>query len=171
MKINIQPSWRSLGIIAASMALFFVVWFVLAGFAWEKAAVAALVIGAFTAVSLGQLRATINADKDVFLINYPLVSLKVDADELSSEASEKFEYRRDPDLGLNKLLFGTRGFGFHVGYYSLNDGSTAFVCLSTKKNARAIDLNAELRLLLNPGVAKRVSSFYHLDEHNAVSAR
>lgn len=156
MEIKIRPTIHSLGIIGIAIAVVFAAWFSFAGFEWYKALLLGLLIAGFLVLNVAQLCATIRAQDDVLRIDYLLVSCDASIDDLSSEVSQKFDYRRDPEFGLDTLLLGTRLFGFHVGFYKLKDGSTAYVCLSRKKHARAITAENGFKLLLDPGIAKRV---------------
>lgn len=115
------------------------------------------IVSLATSLTLFSLKAVIKIDGDVLEIDYVRATFADKLSNIKTEATEKFLFKDDPLLALGKLYLGTRIIGFYVGWYTLKDGSAAYVCVSRRRRARALATKDGVRLILDPGIAKALS--------------
>jgi len=99
---------------------------------------------------------TIELDGDRLRIRNLMTSFEDRVDNIQPECSAKFDYRDDERFALRRRLLGTTLYNFRVGWFLLRDGSPAFACLSRQHRARAFTTRDGCRVLLDPGVARRL---------------
>ena len=155
----IRPSFGSGIGLSLTVSAFLLMATLALGYDLLTAFVASLLAGMACSFSILPLKATVSINDDKLEIDYcGITSFSEDLRNLTAKPSGKFLFRDDPKYGLNKLFRGTRLMGFHVGWYVLNDGSLAFVCVSRKKRARSIVTPDGVRLVVDPGVARAISA-------------
>lgn len=118
-----------------------------------------LFIGAIALITMFQLQAVIRVEQGRLSIVSTFASFSEKLENLNLDVSEKFLYRTDAENALNKFHFGTRILGFYVGWFTLNDGSVAFACVSRKRHARAISTKDGVKIVLDPGLAMSIAEF------------
>lgn len=158
MDIVIRPQVRSMVMVAgvATTGMLFVG--LLSTMSTFEAVTLAFFIGAIALLMMFQLRAVVSVDEDRLRINCMFASFVDKIDNLEPDVSDKFLFRSDEQYALSKLYLGTRVLGFYVGWYTLKDGSVAFVCVSRKRHARALSTKDGVRLVLDPGLARQIAS-------------
>jgi len=102
------------------------------------------------------LATTIELDGDRLRIRNLMTSFEDRIDNIEPDCSAKFDYRADRRFALRRRLLGTTLYNFRVGWFLLRDGSPAFACLSRQHRARALTTRDGCRVLLDPGVARRL---------------
>ena len=80
-------------------------------------------------------------------------------DNLEPASSPKFDFKHDRDLGLKRRFVGTSLRRFRVGWFFLENGGLAFVCLTRKHRARAIATKDGRYLVLDPRVARNIIDY------------
>lgn len=114
---------------------------------------------AFAVMITVPMHATIEIDSGARLtIRYLIYSFSDRLENIRVQATPKFDFRRDDRLGFRKLYQGTRLPCFNVGWFVLRNGAMAFVCLSRKRNARALKTRDGCYILVDPRIARRIQA-------------
>ena len=156
--IQIRPNRFSLLTVGLTVWLALSLGFALAGVAMLSTLVLATAVGAACALMVYQLHADIYLIGDEVRIHYWSTSFVDSVANLADGPGPKYDFRHDETKGLKRLWQGTRLIGFYVGWYSLNDDSPAFVCLTRKHRARRFKTTDGVSLVLDPGVARQLDN-------------
>jgi len=153
----LRPGRRALLSLALSIAtaelVLLMVLGVDAGRSLLAAGLSALAVAAIVAQHLAT---TIEVDGGRLRIRNFMTSFEDRVDNIQPDCSAKFDYRGDERFALRRRLLGTTLYNFRVGWFLLQDGSPAFACLSRQHRARAFTTRDGCRVLLDPGVARRL---------------
>lgn len=162
MKITLSPSLQSSVTLAATLGL--VVFLILVALATPlvQSAIAGLLVAAAIAATLLHLSTKIVVEDDELSIRTWTTSFHEQVHNLNPALETKVDFRHDERYGLKRLFRGTNLRGFRVGWFVLNDGTVAFVCLTRKRRARAVTTRDGYCLLLDPWLARRIEQYRHL---------
>lgn len=153
----LRPGRRALLSLALSIAAAELVLLSLLGVDAGRSLLAAGLSALAIAVIVTQhLATTIEVDGDRLRIRNLMTSFEDRVDNIQPACSAKFDYRDDERFALRRRLLGTTLYNFRVGWFLLRDGSPAFACLSRQHRARAFTTRDGCRVLLDPGVARRL---------------
>ena len=154
--VQIRPGLSSLLMVGLGVGLVIALTLGVAGLPLFSTVVLAATVGLSCALMVYQLHADIYLTPEEVRIHYWSTTFVDSVKNLRDGPGEKFDFRKDEQRALNRLRLGTRLLGFYVGWYSLKDGSPAFVCLTRKHRARRFRTNDGVSLVLDPGVARKL---------------
>jgi len=162
MKITLSPSLRSSLTLAFAIGL--TVFLILLALATPptQAAVAGLLVTAAIAATLLHLSTEIVVEDDELSIRTLTTSFHEQVHNLNAATDDKVDFRHDEHYGIKRLFRGTNLAGFRVGWFVLNDGKVAFVCVTRKRRARAMETRDGYLLLLDPRIARRIEQYRDL---------
>lgn len=106
-----------------------------------------------------QLSARITLADGKILIKTLSCRFEDSIENISDKPTKKFNFTEDGELGLKRRILGSRINRFHVGWFTLKNNSVGFVCVTRKARARAIYVGDNCFLLLDPSVAKQITSY------------
>lgn len=163
MTIKIAPAFSSLRIILVLLSLPLALAFLFRDMEADFLLICVLFIVLFSLSLWFAMTVRITLENGHIHIRYLNYQYYDSLDNFYPEASSKFSYRQDKQLGLKHMLSGTNLKGFKVGWCELKNEAPGFICLTRRKNARALAAKDGTYLLLDPSVAEQVENCINTD--------